>query len=90
MYLLVTAVSQYYVICYRGLHVIVPSCALQGDPNGESGSAGSGSSDDAGMQAAYLEFGRLLGEKPDDVKQGLQEAGLDFADDEQSRQYLDE
>lgn len=65
-----------------------PFHSLQDDPAGSSDDISRGS--DAGVQAAYLEFGRLLGEKPSDVQQGLQEAGLEFADDDLSRQYLEE
>ena len=33
--------------------------------------------------------GRLLGEKPDDVERGLQEAGFLAAQDERAQQYLE-
>lgn len=58
------------------------------DDQSKSSSGNSGS--DAGVQAAYLEFGRLLGENPGQVQRGLQEAGLEFSDDEATRDYLEE
>lgn len=49
-----------------------------------------GDSRDAGVQAAYLEFGKLLGENPEQVQKGMQESGLNFIEDEASREYLEE
>lgn len=43
-----------------------------------------------GCQADYLEFGRLLGEKPEDVERGLKEAGFLAAQDDRAQQYLQE
>ncbi len=38
----------------------------------------------------YLEFGRLLGEKPEDVERGVKEAGLPVVQDARADGYRTE
>ena len=46
---------------------------------------------DASVKAAYLEFGRLLGEKPSMVERKLEERGLEFDnDDTDASQNMDQ
>lgn len=55
-----------------------------------SGGGGGAGDEDGPSLADYLEFGRLLGEKPQDVQRGLQEAGLPVARDARADEYLRE
>jgi len=63
---------------------------MAGRRGGASASSGSGGAQDGPSLADYLEFGRLLGEKPEDVERGLQEAGLPVARDARANEYLQE